>query len=391
MALPSRLAIPAFLGLILASTGCSGCDDDPAPAPPPTGKAGSAGAAGKAGAGGSAGGSAGKAGSSTGGSSGTGGTGGAAGTGGSGGSGGANAGNGGTAGSAGGTACGPATGNGTLASATAVPVGDARLVFDATPSPDGCSVYFTGVDAAGIPAFFKSAVGGTATRLGGGGPLQLPSSIATNSTGGSLYIADPEGESAKDTFGGAIFTVSSTGGTPEALPGTTGKAPSGVTVARLAATDVLYFTGREADGKGAVYSIPAAGGTATLIYSGDLLPSPSAVAVTDDGSVYVADSILSAVFQLKGNTATFIRGNFKSGFPAGIAVSRDGKGLLVGTRAAASRIDRIDLTATTTTSFTTGLEGGNDPAGLHRALAADVYSFVDQGVAAGGGIYLLKP
>lgn len=385
MALPSRLAIPAFLGLILASTGCSGCDDDPAPAPAPS-KGGSAGAAGKAGAGGSAGGAAGKGGNTTGGSAGS--T--AGGSSGTGGVGGGTAGTGGSAGSSGATACGAATGNGTLASAAAVPIGDARVPFDSIPSPDGCSVYFTALDAQGVPSVFKSAVGGTPSRLGGGGQLVLPSSIATNSTGGTIYIADPEAEPTPNVFG-AIYTVSSTGGTPEALPGTTGKAPVGVTVARLTATDVLYFTGREPNGNGAVYSIPAAGGAATTIYSGADLPAPTAVAVADDGAVYVSDSILGAVYQLKGNQLTFLRGNFKNGFPAGIAVSRDGKGLLVGTRAAASRIDRIDLAAATTTSFTTGLEGGNDPAGLHRAITAEVYSFVDQGVGTAGGVYLLKP
>ena len=100
-----------------------------------------------------------------------------------------------------------------------------------------------------------------------------------------------------------------------------------------------------------------------------------------------------AVLGALRNTLTFIRGSFKNGFPAGLAVSRDGKGLLVGTRAATTQVGRVDLSnaSAPTSVFGTGLEGGNDPAGLHRALAADVYSLVDQGVGATGGVYLLKP
>jgi hypothetical protein len=271
-------------------------------------------------------------------------------------------------------------------------MGDARLAFDAAPGPDGCAVFFSAIDGAGLPAVYKTAVGGTATRLGGSPLLLVPSGLAVNSTGGSVYIADPETETTPGVYG-ALFTISATGtnGTAEALPGTAGKQPVGVAVARLNGTDVVYFTGREPNGAGAVYSLPAAGGAATTVFVGNPLVDPSSVAVTDDGAVYVSDSANGgAVYQLKGNTATLIRGGLTGGFPAGLAVSRDGTGLSIAARGAASRIDRVDLVTTAGTSFSAGLELGNDPAGLHRAVLAEVYAFVDQSAGPSGAVYLLK-
>jgi sugar lactone lactonase YvrE len=377
MVFTSRLVLPAFalVGFVLASTGCSGCsDDDP---PPPTNEAkGGAGAGGEAGAGGSIGG--------------TGGSGGA----GNGGSAGAAGGTGGTGGAGGVVGCGPTTGNGTLGSVTALPLGDARLPFDAAPSPDGCSVYFTALDGAGTPGVYKTAIGGAATFVGTSPLLQIPSGIAVNSTGGTLYLADPEAETIPQVHG-AVFTLPAGGGSAEVLAGTSGKNVAGVTVARLAGVDVVYFTGREPDGRGAVYSIPPAGGTATPVFVGTPLVQPTAIAVATDGTVYVTDSRPDlrelATYALKGNTATFLRGGFRGGFPAGIALASDGTGLLVGSRTGQSCVHRIDLGTTAETDFSAGLEAGNDPAGLHRALSAEVYAFVDQGVGASGAVYLLTP
>ena len=373
MAISSRLAVPAFFAFIVASTGCSGCDDDPAPAPPPTsGKGGTGGTGGKGGAG-PAGGTGGTGGTDAGGTS----------------AGGTSAG--GSSGSGGGTACGAPNGSGTLASVKAVALGDAKLPFDATPSPDGCTVYFTALDPTDTPSVYKSSVGGTATRLTGGGLLTLPSGITINSTGGTLFVADPEAEPTPGQFG-AIFAIPAGGGGAEVLTGTAGKRVSGVTVARLAGTDVLYFSGREADGKGAVYSIPTGGGAATPVFVGPPLVSPSSVAVTDDGTVYVTDNGGGgALYALKGVTATLIKAPLSGGFPSGVALSRDGTAILLGAASGATRVDRVGLTDFKTTSFTAGLETGRDPAGLHRALSVEVYALVDQVAGGPGSIFLLTP
>lgn len=391
MVLSSRLGRSGFftlalVGFVLASTGCSGCsDDDTTPAP----------SDGKGGAGGASGGASGSAGSAGGGDAGSAGAAGAAG--GAAGTGGATGGSAGTGGAGGNVGCGPATGDGTLATVTALPIGDARVPFDATPSPDGCSVFFTALDAVGTPGVYKTSTGGAASLVGTSPLLQIPSGIAINSSGGTLYVADPEAETIPQVHG-AVFTLPTGGGGAEVLSGTAGKSVSGVTVARLAGVDVVYFTGREPDGRGAVYSIPPAGGTATPIFVGTPLVQPSGVAVATDGTVYVtdrrSDSGQLATYALKGNTATFLRGGFRGGFPAGVALSTDGVGLLVGSQASgvsASAIHRIDLADTSETDFTTGLTAGNDPAGLHRALSAEVYALVDQGVGAAGGVYLLTP
>lgn len=374
MAMSSRLAVPALFAFLVASTGCSGCSDDPAPAPPPT--------SGKGGTGGNGG-------------TGIGGKGGAGPTGGTGGtnaggtsSGGTNAG--GSSGSGAGTACGAPNGSGTLTGAKPVALGDAKLPFDATPSPDGCTVYFTALDATDTPSVYKSS-GGTATRLTGGGLLTLPSGITVNSTGGTLFVADPEAEPTPGQFG-ALFAIPASGGGAEVLTGTAGKRVSGVTVARLAGTDVLYFTGQEADGKGAVYSIPIGGGAATTVFVGPPLVSPSSVAVTDDGTVYVTDNGGGgALYAVKGVTATLIKAPLSGGFPSGVALSRDGTAVLLAAASGATRIDRVGLTDFKTTSFTTGLETGRDPAGLHRALSVEVYALVDQVTGGAGGIFLLAP
>jgi hypothetical protein len=116
------------------------------------------------------------------------------------------------------------------------------LPLDATPSPDGKTVYFIAVATADrMPAIWKAnASGGGVTKLFSGDPLASPVGITVSADGNTLYIADPTAATG-DTDTGKIFSLASAGGTPAAVANTDGFAPRGV---EMLGND-LYFTGRK--------------------------------------------------------------------------------------------------------------------------------------------------
>src|SRR3954468_1952254 len=95
----------------------------------------------------------------------------------------------------------------------------ATLPWDAVPSPDGSTIYYTAFAKDGTPAVFSvPAAGGDATVLASGAPLVMPLGLDVSSDGKTLYVADPWTAGAD---GNAVFAVSTAGGsTPTAVAGT---------------------------------------------------------------------------------------------------------------------------------------------------------------------------
>lgn len=317
---------------------------------------------------------------------GTGGDGGMGGTGGMGGSGGAPNGGGGSGGAA----------------ETAVfQVSEGRVAFDAAPSPDGTSVYFTAIEEDGTPAIYEAALAGGATLVSAHASLVAPLGIATSTSGETLFIAD----AATDEAGldrGAILALPASGGTPTAVTGTAGLSPRNLDVRQVNNVDQLYFTGRTAAGLPAIFRVPSGGGAVTTLVSNGLV-DPGGITVASNGDLYVVDIVGSGrrsarllFLQDGSNTLEEVVDDFDAGFPAGCALSLDESEVWI------SALDPLTVTTTAlvldTTSmavvpFTgdadTDLSANFEPGGLHRAKDADTFGWVDARAGNGGTVYLI--
>ena len=105
----------------------------------------------------------------------------------------------------------------------------ANLPWDAAPSPDGATIYYTAIGKDGAPSVFSvPAAGGDPVVLAAGEPLAMPLGIDVSNDGKTLYVTDPWMAGAA---GNAIFAIPSDGSSaPTLVNGTRGKQPVGITV-----------------------------------------------------------------------------------------------------------------------------------------------------------------
>ena len=393
-----RVVFSALVAVLtVANAGCSDDEDTT-----PQGTAGTAGAAGSAGSSGSSGtsgsaGSSGTAGSA--GSAGSGGSAGASGTAGSAGNGGAagtagSSGSGGTAGSGG--SAGTAGTAGTSLVADPVAKDPATFVqpFDASPSPDGTMVFFSAIDpATGSGAIFQptAAAGGAIGRVDSGNTLVVPVGVAVSTS--QIFVADLGGGS---NDGGGIYAIPIAGGAPVLVSGTADVKPRGVTIFDAGGVETLAFTGQKVGNTAVgVYTIPAAGGSLTTVSEGAPFVDPSGVVVASSGDYYVLDSTqagsIASVLKVSNGSASVLSAGLRVGYPAGIALSSDGSSVWVSgaDAAGASMVIQIDVANQTLSTFNTNI-AGTEPAGLHRATASEVYSFVDSTAGTSGTVWVLS-
>lgn len=298
---------------------------------------------------------------------------------------------------------GSSGGTGNISSVTAVANGAAFLTpFDAAPSPDGKTIYFTGVDPQKGAAIFSvsSAAGSTPAVLTAGcatpacdSSVGAPLGIAVSSDGATVYAADPA-YTGGSTDSGAVFSVPSGGGSQTVLAETVGYNARFITVSKVGGSDNLYFIGDDkADGKPGIFKDVS--GTVTAVFKGG---DPQAAAVASNGTVYFLDQYGSVQQIAAGGTAAAALGsatsNLAVSYPAGLALSPDEKSLLVPIIDATSgkqAIGRYDASSGSLTGIYLGLPTANtEGGGLHRAANADVYAFVDTSAGNTGTIYLLK-
>lgn len=291
-------------------------------------------------------------------------------------------------------------GNGTIGTIASVANGSTfSSPFDATPSPDGKTVYFTGIGSDGTGGVFSVAAagGGAVMRLDMGGALVSPFGIAVSPDGKQLYVADPAADDDTTGLYGAVFVLPAAGGTPTVLGGTQGLAPRSVVVAG----GNLYLTAG-ADGMGGpgVYQSSLSGGMPTAVAKGAPFVDPSGVAVTQGGDVYVVDTVasgssLASVILVHGGKAAQFVPDLGVGYPAGCALVQDESALLVSGIDRSSKTDvvyRISPLAGSpnVTSFNKTIGSFYEAAGLHRALGADVYAWADSSANGSGTVYLLS-
>jgi hypothetical protein len=276
---------------------------------------------------------------------------------------------------------------GPMPSTTVVPAtmsGTFTSPMDATPDPTGAIIYFTAVDGNGNGAIFSvPASGGAATELFGGTPLVSPFGITISDDGSQLYVADPGADMSSVNGRGAVFNLPSSGGTPTSVSGTEGTLPRGVDFSK----SVIYFTNTTdpVNRVSGVSTIPASGGSPTVLASGAPFDDPSGVVVTQSGDVYVLDasaaaSHLAAVIKVSGGAATTFASDINVGYPSGITITMDQSQLIVSAIDPTSRTDVVDfinLATNATTTFNDQISTFHESAGLHRARNANVLGWAD--------------
>ncbi len=290
-----------------------------------------------------------------------------------------------------GGAAAPALGDGLIKSAdVATQSGAFQAPRDSTPDPDATTIYFTAAGEQGPGVFRVPAGGGEALALASGAPFVDPVGIAISADASRLYVADPGA--------GQIFALPVGGGAPAALAGSHGSAPRGLAVAGAAGQELLYFTGVDpSDGQPAVMKLPA-GGAASVVAKGAPLVAPDGITVTEAGVLYVSDRSaggngLGAIFKIEGGAVSTVVKQVRVGDPAGVALTRDDRVLLVSALQPDRDSDQVllvDLTTLATGSVTQGIAQNQRAGGVHRARNSNVFSWADLAAGGGGRVYRIE-
>jgi sugar lactone lactonase YvrE len=228
--------------------------------------------------------------------------------------------------------------------------------------------------------FSVPATGGTPSLRYMGAPLVNPVGISTSSDGNTLYIADL---GAGTNGGGAIFSMPSAGNTPTVVAGSDGLHPAALDVAEVGTSDDLYITGTDTSGSPAVYKLAAEGGTAEVVIMGAPLVKPNGISVTTDGTIYVADkaagkSLPGQVFEVSNGHATAFGPEIEPGNPTGIASSVDGFIVLTSAldpKAGTSQVEIVTAKTGNGSTFNDVIKTNTVSGGLHRARFKDIYAW----------------
>lgn len=266
------------------------------------------------------------------------------------------------------------------------PVTAATLPWDAVPSPDGNTLYFTAIADDGCPAVFRAAADGSDfTRLAACDPFVMPLGIAVSLDGQTLYVAD---SFAAGAAGNAIFAVSTnTPHSVSAVAGTEGTAPLGVEIGLRYGVETLFYTGIDVhDGHPAVYALPTGGGAAEVLAKGAPMVAPSGVAVSSEGTVFVLDRLasgngLGAVLRINDGQAIVMQSNVRTGGQlAGLTLTLDGSLLLVSSlheTDGTAQVLVLDLAAQQSSVINDVISANTGAGGLHRAHDVDVFAWAD--------------
>jgi hypothetical protein len=153
----------------------------------------------------------------------------------------------------------------------------------------------------------------------------------------------------------------------------------------------IHATGKAPDGTPAVYTLPAAGGAASILYSGEPLVMPSGIHVDTKGVSWVMDQraegtkgngVLWAI-PADGSVATEVASNLRMGMPGGVSLIASGGVAVMPTL---DDDDKVQLTTVVIETGETNQVVAKDmsaPAGIRTAKDVGVMAVVDSD----GGIY----
>ena len=170
-------------------------------------------------------------------------------------------------------------------------------------SPDGETFYVAAHTEDDKPAIFAvKAKSGSVEPLHAGPPLLYPSDLATSCDGDEIFVSDmglgqaPEAEE-ENAFAdledsatlplGGIHVLSADGSSIESLQAKGIARAAGVVVSVDCST--LYVTGWTEAGMPAVFTVPVSGGSASVLYEGAPLVSPTGVHVDAASVAWVMD------------------------------------------------------------------------------------------------------
>jgi DNA-binding beta-propeller fold protein YncE len=278
-----------------------------------------------------------------------------------------------------------------------VPLADGRVVFLATV--EGLTIDETTAAGERVGVFMQLAGGAAPTVLYAGDKMVNPFDIDVSPDNRTLYIADPAAGSEGQ---GAILTLPVAGGEPsEAV---SGKAPRGVTVAD---DGKVYFSGIDQDnGDPAVFLLH--GATVSTVFAGSPLVDPSGLAVLADGTVLVAEPRLmdgaplangpigseAGVVRIEHGQASVFATGFATGYPAGIAVTKDDKALIISGEGPDRSdtvyiVDVANPTAPPTVVTDVFSTFQDSSAGLKRAHGENLFIWASLS-ASGGTVYRIR-
>ena len=259
-----------------------------------------------------------------------------------------------------------------------------EMAWDATPDPDGKTIYFVANSEQGNGLFSVPAQGGDEVAVAIGAPFVEPMGVAVSSDGATIYVADAM--ATVDGATGAIFAVPAAGGSATPLAGTIGSAVRGLEVKNVEGSDVVYFTGVDAsDGQAAVMRVAAAGGEVSILAKGAPLVMPMGVAIADSGTVYVADRNGSgegwgSVFRIADGKVEQIAEYFRTGPVVGAALTLDQSLLLVSALDAShdsAQVLVISLATGDKLIANKGISQNRGSGGVHRAHNRNFFAWAD--------------
>ena len=270
---------------------------------------------------------------------------------------------------------------------TKVATGGFTAPTDAVASPDGKTFYFAARDELNEPAIFRvsSEPGSTAEVMAVGAPLDMPINLVLSCDGETLYIADLGSE-----LGSVLSLPTKLGGAVSDLGAGGIVRPGGLAMAKDCKT--LFASGRTDIGEPALFAIPAAGGSAEIVYKGDPLVSPTGLFIDNDNVTWLLDhrahgdsgeGVLFAIPR-DGSAATPVVSNLRLGTPGGCSLTAGGGTAVMPTRDESGNAQLTSVNIKTGEMAQLTAPDMIDPAGLRTAREAGVFAVVD---SEGGAIY----
>jgi hypothetical protein len=249
------------------------------------------------------------------------------------------------------------------------------------------------------PALFRADQGEEPSVLYSGDLLQNPLDLDVSEDGASILVADAVHlDENGENDGGAMLTFPIDGGDPVASA--VGYRPRAVTVAD---SGEVYFSGSDPEtSEPGVFEL--AGDVVTPVYVGAPLVDPSGIAVFEDGRIAVADTSFSdgedsaiasraAVVLIDGGEASLFASGFETGYPAGLALTKDDAVLIVSGQGPDSS-NLVFLFDTARPEAPPAIETGFasemwSSGGLHRAHGENRFAWCDR-AAEGGTVYAIE-
>jgi sugar lactone lactonase YvrE len=255
-----------------------------------------------------------------------------------------------------------------------------RSPLDAAPSPDGSVIYFTALGEDTSSLWRVSFTGGEPEELATG--FTAPVGVVVSSDGNTIYVADAAREEADTDMLGAVLSVPATGGAATVLDGTQGFAPKGLEVQG----ETVLFTGTDpADLSGKTRGLFAVeGGAVRTVASGAPFSDPVGIAAQSDGTIWVTDTSASfnesgAIIRVVDGAAEIAVDRLHLGSPAGIVLVQDESALLVSgldvLGAGTAQVYRVELDGLEVLTANAGISQNDEAGGLHRARDKDMYAW----------------